>query len=675
MSEKITGILRRKRFWFAIVIIVAALIVIFVWKPWVKGVSTTSYTLTTVKKGDLSITVSGSGQVSALKSVGITPEASGKVVSVKAANGQMIKTGDVIAVLDQRDALLDLARANASLLSAQANYDEIVSGVTGDDLRLYQLSLDSTQATYDSAVKDLETVKRTTQESIDQAQEKLDDLTDESTTSVNNERAQLAVTLEAKILSAKNSLDKINRLLENDDAKSSLSVLDSSYLTLAKSNYESAKNNLPIAEKAMEDVQILRNDTNLQNGVNSVINLLNGAVAAANNLFSALEKSSPSSDFSQSSIDSNKSSMNSEASTMTTAITTIQTDWQELKDDIKEAENELEDAKLSAEQSIESAQAKIDSALRSLEIAKVQYQKNISPATEDEIASAKASLLSAQASVRSAQTTYENTVIKASLDGKIDGFETVVGDQVSQSSIGTIITDQKIAVIPFNEVDVAKIKVGQEAVMTFDAIDDLSIKGKVVEVSSTGSVSQGIVNYDVKISLDEIDERIKTEMSVSAVITVETKTDILLVPSEAVKSQGDSYYVEIPTEEKSEEDITSGENGFDNFMPKTASSVSFTIASSTLAGIPKDAEKMQRNEIYIGGVSRKVVTIGISDETYMEITSGLSEGDSVVQKTINSAGASSSGNSGNGNSSSLMMMRGSFTGTGGGPGGGGMPTR
>ncbi|MFA5248812.1 MAG: biotin/lipoyl-binding protein [Patescibacteria group bacterium] len=473
MKVSITGILKRKKTLFFVVFLIGVVATAIIWRPWVKGAEASSYILGTVAKGDLSTTVSGSGQVSVLKSVNITPETSGKIVSVKVKNGQDVKSGSVIAIIDQRDAASDLSRARASLLSAQASYDKTIAGVVGDDLKLYKLSLESSQASYDSAVKDLETVKRTTQESVKQAEETLADLIDESPSSVNNDRAQLLVTLDSKISSARSSLDKMKRLLENDDAENSLSVFNYSYLNAADNDYQNTKDLLSGVQNDLAVAKSLRSDQNLQAVVNSVIDLLRGTADTASNLFSALENSSPTIDFSQSEIDSNKTSMSSELSSLNTSIVTVQTAWQTLKDDAKEAQNDLEDAKLSADQSIESAQSKIDSAWRSLETAKVQYEKNIAPPTAEEIASAKSSLLSAQALVRSAQTAYEKTVVKALLDGKLDGFETVVGDQVGQSSIGTIMTDQKIAVIPFNEVDTAKIKVGQSAKLTFDAIEDI----------------------------------------------------------------------------------------------------------------------------------------------------------------------------------------------------------
>ena len=99
-----------------------------------------------------------------------------------------------------------------------------------------------------------------------------------------------------------------------------------------------------------------------------------------------------------------------------------------------------------------------------------------------------------------------------------------------------LITKQKIAEISLNEVDAAKVKVGQKVTLTFDAIDGLSITGEVSEIDALGTVSQGVVTYGVKIAFDTQDERVKSGMSVSAAIITDVKQNVLLVPNAAVKS-------------------------------------------------------------------------------------------------------------------------------------------
>jgi HlyD family secretion protein len=200
-----------------------------------------------------------------------------------------------------------------------------------------------------------------------------------------------------------------------------------------------------------------------------------------------------------------------------------------------------------------------------------------------------------------AQDKLADYFIRAPFDGVIAKVDVTKGDSVSPASIiATLITRQKLAEISLNEVDVAKVKVGQKATLTFDAVPDLSITGQVTEVDTVGTISQGVVTYTVKISFDTQDNRVKPGMSVSAAIVTEAKPNVLLVPNSAVKSQGGMSYVEIV-------------EGDDR---NTA------LAANATGVILKNTPRRQQ------------VEIGTASDEFTEVTSGLKEGDVIVTRTI-----------------------------------------
>ena len=196
-----------------------------------------------------------------------------------------------------------------------------------------------------------------------------------------------------------------------------------------------------------------------------------------------------------------------------------------------------------------------------------------------------------------AKENYENCFVRANFDGKIAKVNVKKGDTLSSATaLFTLISNQKIAEISLNEVDAAKVKIGQKATLTFDALPDSTLTGKVSEIDTVGTVSQGVVSYNVKIVLDMDDERIKPGMSVAADIIVDAKQDVLLVPNSAVKSQQNVYYVQ----------LMEGPEG------KQAS----YGASNTLRS--------------------QQVEIGLSNDTMTEIVSGLKEGNVVITSAISS---------------------------------------
>jgi multidrug efflux pump subunit AcrA (membrane-fusion protein) len=102
-----------------------------------------------------------------------------------------------------------------------------------------------------------------------------------------------------------------------------------------------------------------------------------------------------------------------------------------------------------------------------------------------------------------------------------------------------------IARVQVNEVDLPSVKVGQKASLTFDAISGLQISGKVRKIAVAGTSSSGVVTYDVDIVPSNLDDRVKTNMSVSGAITTNVRADVLAVPNAAVKSDTNGSYVQV----------------------------------------------------------------------------------------------------------------------------------
>jgi len=113
-----------------------------------------------------------------------------------------------------------------------------------------------------------------------------------------------------------------------------------------------------------------------------------------------------------------------------------------------------------------------------------------------------------------------------------------------------------------------------------------------------GTVSQGVVTYNVSISLDVDDVRVKPGMSVSAIIMTDSVQDVVVVPSSAIKNQNGLNYVEV-------------------FNAPLASALP-GVQGSTSTILPKQVE----------------VQVGLVDDASTEITSGLKVGDIIVIKTI-----------------------------------------
>lgn len=263
--------------------------------------------------------------------------------------------------------------------------------------------------------------------------------------------------------------------------------------------------------------------------------------------------------------------------------------------------------------------SKLSTALTTIEDA-----GNSMATAEINLKTAQLSLNQAQDSLKTAKEELSNHTIVAPFDGVIAKVPLEAGDKVSNgSALATIITKVMKVSILLNEVDATKIKVGDKATLTFDAIDGLTMEGTVYEVDVLGTVSNGVVSYGVNISFDGNDNRIKAGMTTNISISTGSASNVLAISSAAISSNNGKSYVFVP--------------------------VSNTTAKST-------TDKTTLKEV-------EVLT-GLSGDELTEITSGLLEGETYVSGTkVVSGGKSTTGsllgsfgqNSRNSTSSSSRM--------------------
>jgi HlyD family secretion protein len=174
-------------------------------------------------------------------------------------------------------------------------------------------------------------------------------------------------------------------------------------------------------------------------------------------------------------------------------------------------------------------------------------------AAEQSLAVARQSSGTSDLSLQYQKQTAGKRLVVAPIDGTVNSVNVKNGDDLSKLSSGSsrtvpvIIGDMGTlqAQVQINEVDISNVRIGQKVMTTFPAIDGLTVSGKVEKMDSLGTVTQGVVAYNAKISLDILDPRIKPGMSVSASIITDVKQDVIIVPAGAIKKQGTTNYVQV----------------------------------------------------------------------------------------------------------------------------------
>lgn len=468
----------------------------------------TRYITEVVKLGNITTTVSGTGQVEASNTIDLRPKTTGDVTFVGVKVGDTVRKGKLIASVDSRDAKIALENAQISLAKLTKEPDTLTllqkeNGLTE--------SYDGGWNTVSSFITDMTLLVGD-----------LENMYSNDGYFGYNNISNLSSTGKTKVKLAEDSYY---------DAEKSLEEISKSYKTLSRSSSQEEILNLITKSYASSKI---------------IANAIKNTETAFNYVVKDLEyENNSNTTTTRAEITSWMSDSNNYVNSLLSAINNIKEETQSLKDTI---------------------------------------------AGSDDL-----DIRSAQLSLQSKQNAYNDCFVYAPFDGIIATLSAKVGES-SGSSIGSLITQQKMVTIPFNEVDVTSIKLGQNAVITFDAIDDLSIPGVVAEIDTLGTVSSGVVTYNVKVAFDSPDERIKPGMSSNVEITTQEKKDVLTISSSAIKNKNKKTYVEI----------------FEVPLPDSKSPMGLT--SSVLP-------------------IRKEITIGLSDDSKTEILSGLDEGDQIVLKT------------------------------------------
>ncbi len=192
------------------------------------------------------------------------------------------------------------------------------------------------------------------------------------------------------------------------------------------------------------------------------------------------------------------------------------------------------------------SRAKLAAARQALELARAGYQEDMKQATA-EIERAKAALADAKV-----QLSY--ATITASIDGVIASVATQEGETVAAGlnapTFVTIIDLDRLQVDTFvDEVDIGKVQVDQEAMFTVDTFPDREFKGRVSAIYPKAVIQENVVNYDVVVTItSDYKNLLRPEMTTIVTIFLETRPNVLTVPSRALQRQRgrNVIYVQTP---------------------------------------------------------------------------------------------------------------------------------
>ncbi|HZF10562.1 MAG TPA: efflux RND transporter periplasmic adaptor subunit [Thermoanaerobaculia bacterium] len=247
-------------------------------------------------------------------------------------------------------------------------------------------------------------------------------------------------------------------------------------------------------------------------------------------------------------------------------------------------------------------------------LSREQLEVNLLQETSARLAvdEAKEAVQQARANLVKAADDLTKTTIYSPLTGRVvklnaeQGEVVVSGTMNMPGSVIGIIADlsEILAKVDVDETEIVDVKVGQSAQVKVDAIPNRQYHGKIIEVGSSGfskPAQPDVTFFEVKILLDDPDERLRPGMSVRSEIQANSHPQVAVVPIQAVVERPPLPETPEPAKEKKS------------------------------AGDERADEEIKVVFLVEGGkVHQRPVQTGIADETHVEILAGLKPGESVV---------------------------------------------
>lgn len=369
----------------------------------------------------------------------------------------------------------------------------------------------------------------------------------------------------------------------NDSFESYLWAKNSSAKTSASSTLSEA---FALYEKLKSDLDNYKYDWNKD----TITNLLNSYLALYNKIYEASDYVYKAADssiisiwwLSDTQINTMKSTMSSDRSSSLSKITSIKAQINSLKTltdtdlisqwndntiaskeaSIKSQELNIEKSKLDIKNLIksydetvssqkiafETSQKDIDNKERSLEVAKLNLSDLLKWPTDSNVRKAQNTIKQAELKLSTAKENLADYNLIAPFDWVVRKIDYMVWDNLSTDTWKFVYIENpnllEITVM-LDQIDIVSVKVGSEALVTFDAYPTIPVKAKITSIDTTPTEGNWVVTYEVKIVLVDpwFAKKILSWMTTNIEIITEQKQNILVIKNTAISEKNWKKYV------------------------------------------------------------------------------------------------------------------------------------
>lgn len=460
----------------------------------------------TVKQQDLKQTVLATGQVTSTTDLALSFKTGGLVNGVNVKVGEKVKTGQILANLEQKDQIATLTQARGSLAQAKANLDRVLAGASNEEIRVAEKAVNSAEVTLTNAKKNLEVVKSQQSVVVKNAYNALLNSSPEALANPNN-FTKPTVTVSGSYIGNKEGTYIIT-IYGSRFAVSGIETADSGTINP----------NIPIPIGRL-GLYITFSTTALFTGDSWSITL-----------------------------------PNTKAATYTSNLNIYTNALESQRSAIENSENAISTAEVALEQAKANLALKKSQA-RPAEIASAQAQ----------ILSAQGQVQAAESSLENTVIRSPSAGTITAVDIKPGELATAQKAIIKLQDVENLHVEANIS-----EANIANLVTGQQVSMTLDAFgENEKFIGTVQTIDPASTVISGVVNYKVVVGLSKLDS-IKPGMTANMVILVKEKPQVLVVPSRAILTKENKKIVRVITDAKlktfKEVEVMTGLEGDDGLV-------------------------------------------------------------------------------------------------------------
>ena len=485
----------------------------------------------TVRSGSIENSIKVIGNTKITDQQTLTFGQEGTVQKVYVKEGQAVKQGDLLAELDKKTLSNNMSQQSLSIQNARINYEKMFTATTEADKIKAKSSVDNAQNQLDIAKQQLENMMLSNGDTLQ--------------TKASNIQTVLLAT-KSRLISSKKILDDINQIysitvkINSEDTNRTISIKNPSYKQSVQSAFFDITSKLSALQSTVSIIQSKTSTTItemqwVQDSMKAILTELSSCLSDAK---SGMDSSVSSVDLPQSQIDSwtalinsdntsvvsNLSSLNSEGSTLRATATDIQNQKNTVSND--EAQLRMYQDLYNTIMNGPSSQDR-------------QLQLN--------------NIKQSQISLSQLGQQTKNYEIKAPFDGNIDVINIKVGDNITTNTIQSesiTVSNPNVYEVDMliDQVDIVKIDKGQPVEISFDAYPNYVVTGSISEINPTPVTNAWVVSYTAKVVLQKGEKKIYDSMTVTVKIITQRKTDTLVIPSAAIKSESGSSVVNLVTD-------------------------------------------------------------------------------------------------------------------------------